>query len=191
MDAPTTHPSSDAQPVFERIAIGEIQPESYQEILGHWCDQRGGRAFPLRQQIDPFVVPTLAANIILFEVQDGRLIYRVLGERVITALKTDIRGKSPKEAFGDTPYIRMIEQQLLACAARGIPIYSCHDFRLEDPGYGSQSRKAWRIALPYGDDGCVSRLLCYQQFSTAIEFDYRQDINYEKLLPQTVFEIQV
>jgi hypothetical protein len=178
---------------FGRIDIDGVEPEAYREILRAWCAQREGRRFPLKQRIDPFVVPSLAANIILFEVQGETLIYRVLGEKVLTALKADIRGKTPIEALGDTPYIRLIQQQLLECAATGTPLYSRHDFRLDDalPTGTSQSRQAWRIALPYGDEDRVTRLLCYQLFSETIEIHFRQDIDFAKLLPETVFKIEV
>lgn len=137
------------------------------------------------------MVPALAGNIILFEVRDGTLVYRLLGEKVVMAMRSDLRGKTPREAFGDTPYIRMVEQQLLTSAANGTPIYSCHDFRLDNTAYGGHSRKAWRIALPYGDDGQVTRLLCYQQLSRSIETSVRRDIDYTELLPRTVFMVEV
>lgn len=185
----TFHPPS--HPEFGRISVDAIEPAAYREILRAWCAQRGDRPFPSRQQIDPFVVPALTANIILFEVRDDTIVYRVLGEKVIMATKGDLRGKTPQEAFGDTPYIRMVEQQLLACAASGTPFYSCHDFPMEDSAYGGHSRKAWRIALPYGDDGRVSRLLCYQRLSQAIETYTSRDIDYAKLLPKSVFMIEL
>ena len=178
---------------FGRISIDEIEPEPYRAILRAWCAQRGDRPCPLKEQIDPFVVPALAANLLLMEVQGKTLTYRVVGEQVVTAVRDNIKGKTLKQAFGDTPYVRMVEHQLLECAASGIPLYSVHDFQLGDTSYGgpAQSRKAWRIALPYGEDDRVSRLLCYQLFSEAVEVHFRKDPDFAKLLPETVFKIDV
>lgn len=178
---------------FESIALSEVEPESYRTIIEAWSKQRGDLPFPPAEKIDPFVVPALAPNVILLEVQDGTLIYRILGEKVITALKTSPKGRTITEAFGDTPYMRLIRSQLLECAASGMPLYSCHDFHLPENGQGltGQTRKAWRIALPYGEPDRVSRLLCYQLFSDDIEVTWLQGTDFNQLLPKTVFKVQV
>ena len=184
-------------PTFGRIAADDIEPESYRTIVRAWNDQRGEASFPPKDKIDPFVVPTLAANLILYEVAGKDLIYRVVGEKVLTAIGTRLRGHSLRAAFGDTPYVDMIESQLLECAASGVPLYSRHDFQLapKAPFAVSRTRKAWRIALPYGEaDGenkGVTRLLCYQLFSQTIEVPFQQDIDFAGLIPKSVFKIDI
>ena len=180
-------------PSFSRIAIDSIEPEIYREIVRAWSAQRAGRAFPPKEKIDPFVSPALAANLILYEVAAGELIFRVVGEKVVTIAGTSLKGKTLREAFGNTDYMRMIERQLHECAGSGVPLYSIHDFQLPTCGLPAlaHKRKAWRIALPYGEGDQVTRLLCYQLFSEEIEPPFREGIDFAGLLPKTVFKIEV
>lgn len=180
-------------PTFGRIAIDSIEPQSYRHILHAWCAQREGEPIPGKEKIDPFLVPTLAANLILYEVADEDFVFRVVGEKVLTAAGAKLRGMTLRQVLGDRPYRHMIERQLSECAASGVPLYSHHDFQLgsDEPFTVASSRKAWRIALPYGDEGRVTRLLCYQLFSKDITLQQPQDIDFESLLPRTVFKIDV
>ena len=180
-------------PTFSRIAIDDIEPKIYRDILRAWCAQRDGGVLPPKDRIDPFVVPALTANLILYEVAGEDLIFRVVGEKVLTTVGTSLKGKTLREAFGDTEYMRMIRRQLDECAATGVPLYSIHHFQLDSSvRFGAtHSRKAWRIALPYGEAGRVTRLLCYQLFSQEIEPPFREDIDLVGLLPRTVFKIDV
>ena len=194
MHAPTAKTPTDAQPIFGRIAIDNIEPEPFRRILRCWCGQCDGAAFPSVKKIDPFLLPALVPNLILYEVTETAIIFRVVGEKVVTtAGSSNLKGRTLVEAFGDTPYVHMVEDQLRECAASGVPLYSRHDFQLRDDTYQDafHSRKAWRIALPYGDGGRVTRLLCYQLFSQEIETHYRKDIDFGELLPKTVFKIEV
>jgi len=193
MYAPIVNSPAGAEPGFGRIAIDDIEPESFQQILNAWCGQRDGAAFPPAGEIDPFLLPALAPNLILYEVTDSAITFRVVGEKVVTTAGSNLKGRTLAEAFGDTPYVHMVEGQLRECAASGVPLYSRHDFQLRDDTYEDayHSRKAWRIALPYGEGGRVTRLLCYQLFSKEIETHYRKDIDFGELLPKTVFKIEV
>lgn len=182
---------------FGPIAVDDIEPESYRTIVRAWNDQRGDAPFPPKEKIDPFVVPALAANIILYEVAGKDLIYRIIGEKVLTAVGTKLRGHSLREAFGNTPYVDMIERQLHECVASGVPLYSRHDFQLAPAAALAvpHARKAWRIALPYGEaageNKGVTRLLCYQLFSQTIEVAFKQDIDFAGLMPTSVFKIRI
>jgi len=180
-------------PTFGRIAVDDIEPENYRVILRAWDAQRDGGPFPRIEKIDPFIVPALASNLILYEIKGEDLIFRVIGESVVTTVGTNLRGRTLRDSFGDTPYARMIERQLHECAATGVPLYSRHAFQLEANAQFAlpHARKAWRIALPYGEGGGVTRLLCYQLFSEKIEAPFQQGIDFESLLPKTVFKIQV
>lgn len=184
---------SDAGTMFGEIAVGDVEPEAYRRILQAWRDQCGTARFPAVEKIDPFLVPNLAANLLLLEVTGETLTYRLLGDKVVTAVGTGLKGKTLREVYGDTDYVRIIERQLLECVASCRPLYSCHDFQLRDDGYGDtrQHRKAWRIALPYGDGERVTRLLCYQLFSQNIEISFRKDIDFESLMPKTVFKVEI
>jgi len=183
----------DTEATYQRIAVDDLEPAPYRKIVRAWCEQRGEARFSPLEKIDPFVVPNLASNLVLLEVAGETLTYRVLGDAVVLAVGTNLKGKTLRQVYGDTDYVRVIEQQLLACAARGVPIYSNHDFQLPDDGVSGfgNHRKAWRIALPYGDEQDVTRLLCYQRFSQEIEISLRKDMDYAKLLPTTVFWIEV
>jgi hypothetical protein len=191
--APTVNSPTSAEPSFGRIAIADIEPAVYREILEAWCGQRDGAAFPPAEKIDPFLLPALVPNLILYEVTDNTITFRVVGEKVVTTAGGNLKGRTLAEAFGDTPYVHMVEGQLRECAASGVPLYSRHDFQLRDETYKDafHSRKAWRIALPYGEGGRVTRLLCYQLFSKEIETHYRKDIDFGALLPKTVFKVEV
>jgi hypothetical protein len=191
--APPANSADGSKPGFGRIAIDGIEPDSFREILHAWCDQRDGAAYPPAGKIDPFLLPALVPNLILYEVTDSAITFRVVGEKVVTTTGGNLKGRTLVEAFGDTPYVHMVEGQLRECAASGVPLYSRHDFQLRDDTYKDafHSRKAWRIALPYGEGGRVTRLLCYQLFSKEIETHYRKDIDFGELLPKTVFKIEV
>ena len=192
-------------PTFGRIAVDDIEPESYRTIVRAWNEQRGDALFPPKEKIDPFVVPALASHLILYEVAGKDLIYRIVGEKVMTAVGTRLRGRSLREAFGDTPYVDMIERQLQECAASGVPLYSRHDFELTPAAAVavSHTRKAWRIALPYGEapgenpgenpgeKKGVTRLLCYQLFSQTIEAAFQKEVDFAGLMPKSVFKIQI
>lgn len=192
MRGSTPEPALSVRPSFGHIAIEDIEPASYQEILRTWCEQREGRAFPLTEKIDPFLVPSLVPNLILYDVQGPMITFRLVGEKVLTTAGTNPKGMTLIEAFGDTPYIRMVEVQLRECVRTGIPLYSRHDFQVQNGSLGTKhSRKAWRIALPYGTEERVTRLLCYQLFSEEIDLPARKDIDFDKLLPKTVFKIDV
>lgn len=179
--------------MFGKIAIGDVEPEAYRRILQAWCEQRGMARVPQVEKIDPFIVPSLAANLLLLEIDGETITYRVLGDKVVTAVGTGLKGKTLREVYGDTDYVAVIERQLLECAATATPLYSCHDFQLPDSSYDSprQHRKAWRIALPYGEGERVTRLLCYQLFSRNIDVSFSKDIDFEKLMPKTVFKVEV
>lgn len=193
MYTPTGQSDSAPPPAFGRIAIAEIEPAVYQEILHGWRAQRGGAAYPPIEKIDPFLVPALAGNLILYEVTESAITFRIVGEKVVTLAGKNLKGRTLADAFGETPYTQMVERQLRECADCGVPLYSVHDFQLRDEVYDDavHSRKAWRIALPYGADGRVTRLLCYQLFSQQIETQFARDIDYGRLLPKTVFKIQL
>ncbi|GAB4364975.1 MAG: hypothetical protein Kow00114_21930 [Kiloniellaceae bacterium] len=180
-------------PTFGRIAIDRIEPQSYREILRAWCAQREGQPIPEKDRIDPFLVPALAGNLILYEVSGEDFVFRVVGEKVLTAVGANLRGMTLRQALGDRPYRHMIERQLSECAACGVPLYSRHDFHIGDDASLSVShnRRAWRIALPYGEAGRVTRLLCYQLFSKDFTARAPQDVDFEALLPKTVFKIDV
>ncbi|MEO3428378.1 PAS domain-containing protein [Pelagibius sp. CAU 1746] len=190
---PTGNSPTSAEPSFGHIAIDGIEPEAFRQILHAWRAQRGGAAFPPVGKIDPFLVPVLVPNLILYEVTGGAIVFRVVGENVVTATGGSLKGRTLVEAFGDTPYVHMVEGQLRECANSGVPLYSRHDFQLRDETFAEafHSRKAWRIALPYGEGGRVTRLLCYQLFSKEIETHFRKDIDFGALLPKTVFKIDV
>lgn len=193
MYAPPVNSPAATEPNFGRIAIADIEPDAFREILHCWCGQREGAAFPPVGKIDPFLLPALVPNVILYEVTDSAITFRVVGEKVVITAGGNLKGRTLVEAFGDTPYVHMVEGQLRECANSGVPLYSRHDFQLRDDTYQDafHSRKAWRIALPYGDDGRVTRLLCYQLFSQEIETHYRKDIDFGALLPKTVFKIEM
>lgn len=180
-------------PTFESIAIEEIEPEALRGIVSAWREQCDGRSFPQVRKIDPFLVPALVPNLILFEVEGEIAIFRVLGEKVVTAVGIGLKGLSVQEAFGDTPYGRAIDRQLRECRTSGVPLYSRHDFQLKSRSYGTapHRRKAWRIMLPYGEENRVTRLLCYQLFSAQIDLPAQKDIDFETLLPKTVFLVSV
>lgn len=180
-------------PPFGRIAIDSIEPEAYRGIVRAWCAQRDGRPFPERDKIEPFLVPSLSGNLILYEVAGRDLVFRVVGENVATAVGSRLKGKTLRQALGGSEYVQMIERQLHECAASGTPLYSIHDVQL--PGRAlpaaTHGRKAWRIALPYGEGARVNRLLCYQTFSQEVEPPFQKDVDFAVLLPRTVFVIEV
>ena len=178
-------------PSFGEIDLDQIEPKSYRAIVQAWCDQREGRRFPLKEKIDPFVIPALAAHLLLYEIDGDDLIFRVVGDKVVTTAGVALKGKTLLQAMGDTTYTRIIERQLKECATTGVPLYSIHDFQLPGEFVNPLSRKAWRIALPYGDDQGVTRLLCYQLFSREISAASHEEIDFETLLPKTVFKIRL
>lgn len=180
---------------FGSIATAEIKPKVYQDILGKWDAQREGRRFPQIEKIDPFLLPALVPHIILYDVSGPAVTFRIVGEGVVTTVGTNLKGKTLAEAFGNTPFVLMVEEQLRECAACGVPIYSRHDFQLKTnssgPGDPNQIHEAWRLALPYGTGDRVTRLLCYQLFSQPIEPHIERKINFGTLLPSKVFKVEL
>lgn len=154
--------------VTETIDSGEIAEDELRQLVRMWfgqADEAGDT--PDRRRIDPFAVPSLASSLALFDVgPEGRLTYRVMGENIRKVIRTNPIGLSPREVLGEGPYSAFIENQLLDCVDRRLPIYSKHDFVVVEE---KTVRRSVRIVMPYADDGRVSRLLGFQMFSEDLE----------------------
>lgn len=154
--------------VQAHISIDDVAEAGFREHLRRWFGQRDAAGgVPERGLIDPFMVPALAESVILFEVgQDLSPTYRLTGEAMRRAVGRPTVGLTPHDLMGRTPYADLIVEQLRDCARAVQPIYSSHDFVVAHEDVARQSR---RIAMPYGQDGQVNRLLCFQVVSGKFE----------------------
>ncbi|ANK80253.1 MAG: hypothetical protein TEF_05200 [Rhizobiales bacterium NRL2] len=154
--------------VQAHISIDDVAEAGFREHLRRWFDQRDAAGgLPDRSLIDPFMVPALAESVILFEVgEDLSPTYRLTGEAMRRAVGRPTVGLTPYDLMGRTPYAELIVEQLRDCARAVEPIYSSHDFVVAQDEIARESR---RIAMPYGQDGKVNRLLCFQVVSEKLE----------------------
>lgn len=144
---------------LDDIGIGDVHPLSFRPILDAWFRERGDAACPPVSAINPFIVPALAANVILLEVVGDSFTYRVIGDEIRKVVGRDLRNLTVRDFLGATPYARLMEEQFRRAADGGAPIYSVHHFRRQVDGLVLATR---RIVMAYGEGDRVTRLLAFQ-----------------------------
>ncbi|MEQ8344417.1 MAG: hypothetical protein RIB84_15550 [Sneathiellaceae bacterium] len=168
---------------LETVAVDDVHPRSFRPILTAWYRQRRDQRCPLRADLQPFLVPAMAGNALLFGVDGDSYTYRLVGENIRQAVRQRLKGRTAAEVLGeDTDYYRLVASQFRLVVTNMRPLYSMH--RLHRPG-DSQQMAAWRIVLPYRDGETVTRLLTYQVFDAAA--NRGGEVAVEDLLPHTVF----
>ncbi|MEQ8500813.1 MAG: PAS domain-containing protein [Sneathiellaceae bacterium] len=145
--------------ILEEIGFDDIHPLSFRPILDAWFRQKGEAAYPPVSAIDPFIVPSLAPNVILLEVTSDTFAYRVIGDEIRQVVGRDLRNLTIRDFLGDTAYARLIEEQFRRSVEDRVPLYSVHHFRRQRDQLILATR---RIIMPYAKDGRASRLLAFQ-----------------------------
>lgn len=164
------------------IALGEVVPPVFQTLLRGWFAQRPPGDCPPAAEMKPFLVPSLAAHVLLIEVDGDHYIYRLVGERIRDMVQEPLKGRAVRDVLGDTEYCRLVIAQFRLGVAHRWPYYSVHYCQRPDD---SAQVGAWRIALPYRQGDHVTRLLTYQIFDRNMRLG--DDIEARDLLPRSVF----
>jgi hypothetical protein len=71
----------------------EVTSERVRTARDYWQSKRVGGSLPLRAQIDPLDVPRLLPYLMLIEVVEGRLRYRLAGTQVVANAGFDFTGR--------------------------------------------------------------------------------------------------
>lgn len=169
---------------LETVSIELVNPRSFRPVLEGWYRQKGDADCPCRGQIQPFLVPRLAANAILLGVEGEDYTYRLVGENIRQVIRHRLKGLKVREVLGDTDYYRAVAEQLRFATSRRVPLYSVH--RLLRPEDGLPVA-AWRIVMPYREGDAVTRLLTYQVYDISAAPEPPQEMR--EMLPQTVFRV--
>lgn len=132
-----------------------VLPEKLRSLLEYWCARRRGHDIPHRRDIDPIHIPSLLANVSLFQIDGARFRFRIAGRAIVEAYGVEPRGRYLDEFIplkGDDPAIRAyrmaVEQRRPVLARSNI----------------LSARNVWfpltRLVLPLaGDDGSVAFVL--------------------------------
>ena len=71
----------------------EVTSARVRTARDYWQSKRSGGSLPLRAQIDPLDVPRLLPYLMLIEVVEGRLRYRLAGTQVVANAGFDFTGR--------------------------------------------------------------------------------------------------
>ena len=85
-------------------------------LHSYWCAKKGSRRMPSRKDIDPIEIPTLLPHLLLFELHEGRLRYRLTGSVTVDLFGRDPTGKYLDETLSERRYKVAIATYELACA---------------------------------------------------------------------------
>jgi len=166
------------------IPIDDVMPPVFRPVLHAWFDRRATGTCPTTAAMDPFVVPALAAHVVLIQVEGEDYTYRIVGESIRQIVQEPLKGRSVRAVMGDTEYYRLVTAQFRMAVARRWPYYSIHYCLRPDD---QTQIGAWRIVLPYTDGERVTRLMNFQLFD--VKAGPGTEISAQDLLPRTVFWI--
>lgn len=74
-------------------SLDAVKSERVRWAYDYWLGKREGGALPLRARIDPIEMPRLLPYLMLIEVIDGRLRYRLTGTQVVANAGFDFKGR--------------------------------------------------------------------------------------------------
>lgn len=144
------------------IADDLVAAPDFLSYVERWRADCDGPTAPLVERIDPFIVPRLAPNLLLIDVEAGPCFrYRLVGEEVRRRVGVPLAGRLHREVFPPGSYTDIIRAQLSATVGSGRPLYSEHDYQDRD---GRFLRRAVRLALPYRCPSGAGRILALQLF---------------------------
>jgi len=145
----------------EITGIGELERISgdadLKRLYLYWCERRGTRLYPARDDIDPVDFSYALGRVSLVEVQGKRFYYRLVSTQLTQHLGYEMTGKfldqmpgSEMRNFAEQHYRRA-----LACAA---PLYETDAVVLDGRRWRHES-----LVLPLAADGeTISMLLIYR-----------------------------
>ncbi len=151
-----------------RFVIEDLLPDDLVVVpdflvyVNHWRRHCAGLSPPQVERIDPFLVPRLASNLLLIDVEEGPCFrYRLVGEEVRRRVGLPMVGRLHREIFPPGPYTDIIRAQLKAVVGNARPLYSEHDYLDRE---GRFQRRAIRVAMPYRCADGGRRILALQLF---------------------------
>ena len=74
-------------------SIDDVKSRRIRWAYDYWHGKREGEALPLRAKIDPVEMPRLLPHLMLIEVIDDRLRYRLAGTQVVANAGFDFKGR--------------------------------------------------------------------------------------------------
>jgi hypothetical protein len=74
-------------------SIDDVRSERIRWAHDYWSGKRGGDTLPSRTEIDPVEMPRLLPYLMLIEVIDGRIRYRLAGTQVVANAGFDFTGR--------------------------------------------------------------------------------------------------
>lgn len=123
-------------------------------LYRHWDEKRQGRPMPVWEDFELLDMKEWLGNLNLVDVEDeGRAFrYRVFGSNLVRFSGRDMTGRcvhdSPPDIFA------MIIDSYVTVAESGAPLFVSHE-----EGASGELFRHYRLLLPLGADGHVSRIL--------------------------------
>lgn len=171
----------------QRLPIARLEPVAFRILAAHWFDQCGTRRCPEVGELDPFRVPALAADIVMFEPAGGSFVYRVVGERAGRMLGRNVIGKTLIEVLQDPEYVDLVIAKLMMSVREPGVYLATQRFRRPSDGLTVSSR---RLVLPYGEEGEVRRVLTYMLFDQSLQEPYTPGLKLDPLMLTDLFLIE-
>ncbi len=138
----------------------------FQDLVAYWQGKRGGRALPLRQDIDPLELRQHLGSLNIIEclpgLEDFR--YRLIGTRIVAAYGRDSTGKTVRELYAvdDPEYCKFLLETYREVATRQVMARITANLRPVNKNF----RQADSLLLPLdGGDGGVGYILNEVLFS--------------------------
>lgn len=123
-------------------------------LHAYWRSKRGGRTMPMRQDIRPEEIGALLPIVSLLEAVDGRLRFRLAGNRIEAAYGSDLRGKFLDEIQPAQQYKIAARSYAMALGC-GRPVISRSNYRTPT----GQHLLITRLLLPLTADGIRASMI--------------------------------
>jgi len=128
-------------------SVDDVKSERVRWAHDYWRGKRDGETLPLRTQIDPVEMPRLLPYLMLIEVIEGRMRYRLAGTQVVANAGFDFKGRFLDELqFAKRDFYLSCYGEILES---GTPVFGL-DHWLYPDGRGGVSEFAM---LPLSGDG--------------------------------------
>src|ERR1043165_9877038 len=116
-------------------------------LHNYWLKKRGTRHMPARKDIEPLEIASLLPYVLLLDVHDGRLHYRLAGSATVELFGRDPTGKFLDEILPEARY-KIAARSYVIVLEQGRPLISRSKFIA---GSGATAMIT-RLVLPLSDD---------------------------------------
>lgn len=143
---------------------GLVDSRRIAALYEHWRQLKGGRAVPLRDDLDPGAIKELLPFVMLADIEREpfRVRYRLVGTEVVTWSKFDFTGLYLDElTFSDLEESDVFTAGYRAMQASGLPHYA----RIRTFQYGERTLYYESALLPLSSDGVtVDKALAIEDY---------------------------